>query len=167
MQLGPFVLCPPLRSEDKLSSHFLLLHHRCWPSFNSAYEAAQRHLSLPPDNSTLRFQPSRHQMVFSGALMLRNARKKSQKAVKTRALLGVLLKSCYVKRETMHGLADTRRVLLRNQNEGPPHTHLLHVTNATGVCHTRVAPSHQFCSSQSDILTCCLSVFDNALAPGR
>lgn len=102
MQLGPFVLCPPLRSEDKLSSHFLLLHHRCWPSFNSATEAAQRHLSLPPDNSTLRFQPSRHQIVFSGALMLRNARKKSQKAVKTRALFGVLLKSCYVKREKMH-----------------------------------------------------------------
>lgn len=51
VQLGPFVLCFPLRSEDKPSSHFLLLCHRSWPLFNLVKKVAQRHLSLSPAES--------------------------------------------------------------------------------------------------------------------
>lgn len=71
VQLGPFVLCSPLRSEDKLSSRFLLLCHRSWPSVN---KAAQRRLSLSPANSRFHFQPSRHQIIFFRPLTLQNAR---------------------------------------------------------------------------------------------
>lgn len=74
VQLGPFVLCSPLRSEEKLSSHFLLRCHLSWPSFNPVNEAAQRHLSLSPANSTFHFQPSRHQLISSRTLTHRNAR---------------------------------------------------------------------------------------------
>lgn len=91
------------------------------------------------------------------------------KAVTTRALFRVFAEVVLRKNPRLcrHLPSPAAQPVAQSEGAASPHTHLLHVAHAAGVCHTRVAPSHLFCSSQWDILTCCLSVFDNALAPGR
>lgn len=171
MQLGPFVLCPPLRSEDKLSSHFLLLHHRCWPSFNSANEAVQRHLSLPPDNSTLRFLAF---LSSDDLLRCTDASDHTQEITKNCDNKGVIWGFAeLVLRKAGdnewlggHLPSPAAQPVVQSERGASPHTPAPCNTRHGSLSHTRGSQS-PFCSSQSDILTRCLSVFDNALAPGR